>query len=73
MPGVEGLGSLARQLVEEKLTLLHWLPTGFRSFVDILKKKEDFPDLRVIVLGSEPLTARDVELYKEYFFRIAFS
>ena len=67
MPGVEGLGSLARQLVEEKLTLLHWLPTGFRSFVDTLKKKEDFPDVRVIVLGSEPLTAHDVELYKEYF------
>lgn len=62
-----GLANLARWLVAEKITLLHWVPTAFRHFVDTLTGMERFPHLRLIVLGSEPVSPRDVELYKKHF------
>jgi len=67
MPAIEGLGGLARGFADERITLLHWLPTGFSHFVDALSASNDFPDLRVIVLGSEPLTTSDLDKYKTHF------
>ncbi len=67
----EGMSGLARRLIDEEMTLFHWVPTPFRHFADSLPVSPDgvnmFPTLRSIVLGSEPLTARDVELFKRHF------
>ena len=62
----EGFGRFARWLRDEQITVLHWVPTAFRHFANSLDKRELFPALRLIVLGSEPLSSRDVELYRQY-------
>ena len=43
------------------------MPTAFRHFANTLDKGDLFPKLRLLVLGSEPLSSRDVNLYKQYF------
>lgn len=63
----EGLANLARWLREEEITLLHWVPTGFRHLVGVLDDSEQFPRLRLVVLGSEALSVRDIALYKRHF------
>jgi amino acid adenylation domain-containing protein len=63
----EGMASLTRWLLEQEMTLFHWVPTAFRHFVDTLSGTVEFPKLRLIVLGSEPVSPRDVELYKTHF------
>ena len=63
----EGTVNLAQWLLEEEITLLHWVPTAFRQFIDGLSGHEQFPKLRLIVLGSESLSLADVELYKKHF------
>lgn len=65
-----GMGHIARRVIEERITLLHWVPTAFRRFAETLGSlaNEDltraFHSVRVVVLGSEPLTRRDIDLYR---------
>jgi amino acid adenylation domain-containing protein len=66
-PAEEGFDRFARWLRDEQISVLHWVPTAFRHFADSLGKGDLFPKLRLIVLGSEPISSRDVELYKKYF------
>lgn len=63
----EGLSLLAPWLLEHEITLCHWIPTAFRRLVETLSAGEVFSRLRLMVLGSEPVLARDVALYKEHF------
>src|SRR5215211_4996067 len=63
----EGLIELADLLVEEEITVYHSVPTVFRQFANMLTGKEEFPELRLIRLGGEPVSAEEVELYKKYF------
>lgn len=63
----EGMSSLVRWLLNREITLFHWVPTPFRHFMDTLTGTEDFPKLRLIVLGSEIVLSRDVDLYKKHF------
>src|SRR5215218_6255077 len=63
----EGLIELADLLVEEGITVYHSVPTVFRQFANILTGKEEFPELRLVRLGGEPVSAEDVHLYKKYF------
>ena len=63
----EGLAKLADWLIEEEITVYHSVPTVFRQFANTLTGKEEFPELRMIRLGGEPVLAEDVQLYKKYF------
>src|SRR5215218_7948552 len=63
----EGLIELADLLVEEEITVYHSVPTVFRQFANMLTGKEEFPELRLVRLGGEPVSAEDVQLYKRYF------
>jgi amino acid adenylation domain-containing protein len=65
--GKEGIAKLASWLLEEQVTVFHWFPTGFRRFIDSLKGTNQFPNVRVVVLGSEPVSLRDVANYKRHF------
>ncbi|MGH8719753.1 MAG: non-ribosomal peptide synthetase, partial [Burkholderiales bacterium] len=62
-----GLADLARWLREEEITLLHWVPTAFRQLAGVFDDLEQFPSLRLVVLGSEALSVRDIALYKKHF------
>lgn len=63
----EGMARMAQWMSDEEITVLQWLPTGFRHFVGALTGPREFPRLRAIVLGSEPLLAGDVELHRRHF------
>jgi amino acid adenylation domain-containing protein len=64
---VEGLAGLEQWLVEEAVTICDWVPTPFRYFVDALGGETHFPHLRLVVLASEAVTRREVDLYREHF------
>ena len=63
----EGLFSLADWLAEEEITIYHSVPSVFRQFIETLDKERQFPKIRVVHLGGEPVLNRDVELYKNHF------
>jgi amino acid adenylation domain-containing protein len=63
----EGLIELADLLIKEDITVYHSVPTVFRQFANTLTGKEEFPELRLVRLGGEPVHPEDVRLYKTYF------
>ena len=63
----EGLQRLIAWMIEEEITVYHAVPSLFRHFIDALTGEEKFPNLRLIALGSEPVTKRDVDQYKRHF------
>lgn len=58
---------LVTWLSEKRISTLHCVPTIFRMIMDILPSDESLPYLRLLHLGGEPVTKRDVELYKKRF------
>ncbi len=49
------------------MTIYHSVPTVFRQFADTLTEQDEFPDLRVLRLGGEPVYKRELDLFKKYF------
>ncbi|REK29490.1 MAG: amino acid adenylation domain-containing protein [Planctomycetota bacterium] len=62
-----GFAGLAEWMIRERVTVFHWMPSGFRHFCQSLSDDVIFPDMRMIVLGSEPMYRRDFELYCQHF------
>ena len=62
-----GLHGLAHRLIEEEITIFSAVSTTFRHFASSLSGDERFPKLRVIRIGSEEVTWKDVELFKAHF------
>jgi amino acid adenylation domain-containing protein len=63
----QGLAQLADWFCQEEITVYNSVPAVFRSFAGTLSRQQTLPKLRLIHLGGEPVTAKDVELYKKYF------
>lgn len=63
----QGLVGLADWLVEQAITVFNWAPTPFRYFVETASDVASRLSLRLLVLGSEPVTKRDFELYRKHF------
>jgi amino acid adenylation domain-containing protein len=63
----EGFAGLGQWLIEERITIYHSVPTVFRQFAESLNGREDFPDIRIVRLGGEPVYTRDVNLFKKHF------
>jgi amino acid adenylation domain-containing protein len=62
-----GIAPIASWLRLEGISILHWLPSAFRQFVSTLTGAEMFAAVRLLVLGSEPVSRHDLELYQQYF------
>jgi acyl carrier protein len=60
----QALLSLGKFLNTEKITHFSVTPTLFRYFAQELRNGEQFPLLRMIKFGGEPLFRADVEVYK---------
>jgi len=58
---------LSLLLANEKITIWHSTPSLFRYFTGALTGKDHFPDVRLVLLGGEPLRAHDLELHKTSF------
>jgi amino acid adenylation domain-containing protein len=63
----EGFTDLGHWLKEEQITIYHSVPTVFRQFVDSLIGQEEFPHLRVVRLGGEPIYKRELDFFKNHF------
>ena len=63
----EGLSNLGGWLRQEEITLYYSTPTIFRYFTSFLKAGERLPAVRMLHLGSEAVTRRDVALYRQHF------
>lgn len=63
----DGLDGLAALLRREAITITVMGASLFRSFVDVLDAADDFPALRLIRLGSEPVRREDVLRYRRHF------
>ena len=63
----EGFNRLAEWLVREGITIFHSAASVFRHFAQTLSGDESFPMIRLIRLGSEPVTWEDVELARKHF------
>jgi amino acid adenylation domain-containing protein len=61
--GLERLGDW----LQEQITIYHSTPTLYRHFMSTLTGGEDFPAIRLVVLGGEEAVKHDVELYKAHF------
>ncbi|MDF5713052.1 MAG: amino acid adenylation domain-containing protein [Rhizonema sp. NSF051] len=61
-----GLNRLANWMIEQEITICNCVPTIFRYFVGLLEH-QNFPKLRFIQIGGEPVTKKDVDLYKKHF------
>ena len=66
---IEGVGRLAKWLIQNEITIYHSVPTAFRTFVATLTGEEQFPKLRQLYVGGEPLHQTDVALYAQRFSR----
>ncbi|MCU0288758.1 MAG: amino acid adenylation domain-containing protein, partial [Acidobacteria bacterium] len=63
----DNLCRLPQWLQAEKITIFHSIPTVYRYFTNELTGSGNFSNLRLIVLGGEPVFKKDVETYKTYF------
>jgi amino acid adenylation domain-containing protein len=64
MRGFTGMG---HWLVSNRITNIQWIPTPFRHLLHSLPHGFEFPDVRLVMMGSEPLTIRDVDLFRKHF------
>lgn len=62
-----GLANLARRLAGDGVTIYHSTPTVYRYLLGALGPGERLADVRVVLLGGEELTARDVRLHRQHF------
>ncbi len=63
----ESMNDLIHWIINERITILHCVPTIYRALFDLLPNGEALPCLRLIHLGGEPVTKRDIERYQERF------
>ena len=63
----EGLVNLVNWLIQEEITIYHSVPTLFRHVCGTLTGAEQFPSLRLVCLGGEAVSRREVELYQKHF------
>ncbi len=65
--GEEGIANLGKWLIREEITYYGSVPTLFRHMVSTFTGEERFPRLRLVNLGGDLVSQRDVKLYKEHF------
>lgn len=63
----EGLERLSQWLSDEQITIYHSSASTFRHFAASLTGNFLFPTLRVVKLGSEPVSSRELQLFKAHF------
>ena len=63
----EGVADLALWLNQEEITIYFSIPIIFRQFVGTIAGQAQFPRLRIIQLGSDLVTHRELEDYQKHF------
>ncbi len=63
----QGFTRLAAWLDSERVTTFQWIPSAFRQFLRTVPEDFVFQNIRIVVMASEPLTVREVELFRRHF------
>jgi len=63
----EGIQQLTEWLIRERITVYHSVPTLFRHITSYLEEGTLFAGVRVVTLGGEHVSLRDVELFRKHF------
>jgi sugar O-acyltransferase (sialic acid O-acetyltransferase NeuD family) len=63
----QGFTGMAEWVVQNKLTTFQWIPSAFRQFMRTVPDGLIFEDIRIVVMAGEPLTVREVELFRRHF------
>ena len=63
----DDLSQMADWLIDNGITIYTSVPTVYRHFIDSLDRPQKFSRLRLIHLGGEMVSRRDIELYKQHF------
>jgi amino acid adenylation domain-containing protein len=62
-----GFGDLPNWLLSNAITILRTVPTTFRDFMSTLKKDLEFPAVRVLSVGGEPMLRADLDFFNQHF------
>jgi amino acid adenylation domain-containing protein len=62
-----GVVRLAQWIEEQRITVLHTVPTLYRHMLEQGAGRSGFPSVRAIDLGGEPVLLRDLELGRAHF------
>jgi non-ribosomal peptide synthetase component F len=60
-------GGMAAWLRRQHITIFSAVPTVFRQLVSTLTGAETFPSLRLVILGGDAVSRRDVDLLRAHF------
>lgn len=63
----QGFIGMADWLVASRVTTLQWIPSAFRQFLRTVPDDFVFQDMRLVVMASESLTVREVDLFRRHF------
>ncbi len=63
----EGISVLAERIRQDKVTVFHIVPTVLQHFVSTLRPDETFPAPRVISLMGEPVSRKQINLFRLHF------
>jgi amino acid adenylation domain-containing protein len=63
----QGVDQVADWLIRQKVTIFFSVPVLFRQFAATLTREELFPHLRIIQLGSDLVTPKEIEEYQRHF------
>ena len=67
-----GVHHLSTWLSEQKVTIIHMVPTIYRHFVKALKENEVLSTVRLLDLGGEACYKSDLDHFKKHFTKQAF-
>jgi sugar O-acyltransferase (sialic acid O-acetyltransferase NeuD family) len=63
----QGFTGMATWLAQQKVTTFQWIPSAFRQFLRTVPEDFVFENIRIVVMASESLTLREVELFRRHF------
>jgi sugar O-acyltransferase (sialic acid O-acetyltransferase NeuD family) len=66
-PKAQGFTGMAEWVIQNNLTTFQWIPSAFRQFMRTVPNGLVFEDIRIVVMAGEPLTVREVDLFRRHF------
>jgi amino acid adenylation domain-containing protein len=63
----DGLAAVTEVMAHKNITVLNAVATVYRNFVAALRPGDAFPHLRIIRVGSEAVSRKDVDLFRQHF------
>jgi amino acid adenylation domain-containing protein len=63
----EAISKLGEWLSAHRISIYHSTPTVYRHFMDTLAQSDQLPDMRLVILGGEPVQKNDFEVFSAHF------